>query len=687
MEAMGKIAGNSKKEIETITQSLNGLTRLSESFWHIQSSTDFWNAVRNTLDTLKSLISFNHAIVMIYNHDKHHFDWQRLGSIPQSTIKELQSKIFETLFYYVISDKRPLILDHTLKEIVAGHDPMTTGDGSCLAVPIIQHEQAIGLLILEHSKPHAFTDQNSHVALLYANHLGFSYYRLQNPITEESLAHRYHHLFERINVPLFYCATEGFLQCANQAFLDLMELRDIQDVFDINFFDRIQLVQQHPNSFHELVKKCGFLKNLEARIQCQDGQVITVLISIMPLRDENRQVTGYEGVVWDISEKRDLEAQLIQAQKLGALGSLTGGIAHDFNNLIGGIMGCASMLLSEIPDSHPFYGDVMTIMNASKRAADLTGQLLSFSRKHQYEIKDVSIHLLINEVLNILSRTLPKNIQIHTEIEPDLHPLHVDATQMEQALMNICINARDAMPSGGILTIEAESVFLDHRAMQITKNLQPGSYVLIRIRDTGCGMSKELQDHIFEPFFTTKSVNNGSGLGLAIVADIVEKHKGCISVQSEDGKGSMFEMLIPAGLSEQEKENLEDEGLNLPAGDETVLLVDDEDVIRRMGKRMLEKYGYQVILARNGEEAIKIFKDHHVDLVILDMIMPKLDGFRTLGRLQKIDSKVKALLFTGNITEEGQKRCKEAGFVDLVTKPFETGDFLQIVRDAIDQKK
>jgi len=686
MEAIGKITGNSEKEINAIAQSLDRLTQLNESLWCIQSSTDFWNTVRKTLDTLNSFIRFDNAIVFIYNHDKHTFDWQCAGSISQSSVKKLQSKLFETLLYYVISEKRPLIINHTIDEIIAGLDPTKMGHGACMAVPVIQHDKAVGLLVLEHSEPRTFSEQDTHVALLYANHLGFSYYRLQNPVDEESLAHRYHHLFERINVPLFYCSPEGSLQCANQAFLDLMELRDIQDVFEINFFDRIEFVQHRPASFRQFVKKCGFLKNLEVRIKRHDGQIITVLISIMPLHDETRHITGYEGVVWDISEKRDLEAQLIQAQKLGALGSLTGGIAHDFNNLIGGIMGCASVLLSEMPDSHPLYNDVMTIMNASKRAADLTGQLLTFSRKHQYEIKDVSAHLLIREVLNILNRTLPKNIQIRTEIEQKLYPLHVDATQMEQALMNICINARDAMPNGGTLTIQAQNIFLDHRAMQITKKLQPGSYVLIRIQDTGCGMSKKLQDHIFEPFFTTKSVNNGSGLGLAIVADIVEKHKGCISVQSQEGKGSMFEMVLPAGLSDQEKECIDHENTNLPGGNETLLLVDDEDVIRRMGKRMLEKYGYHVILAQNGEEAVQIYKNHHVDLLILDMIMPKLDGFHTLHRLKEINPHVKAVLFTGNITEEGRKRCKEAGFLDLVTKPFATSALLQTVRKAIDYK-
>lgn len=556
-----------------------------------------------------------------------------------------------------------------------------------MAVPVIQHGQAIGLLILENSKPRAFSEQDMHMAMLYANHLGFSYYHLQNPIAEESLSHRYHNLFERINVPLFVCSPEGKLQGANQAFLDLMQMQDIQNAFEINFFNRVEFIQHRHTTFHELVRRCGYFKNLEARIQRHDDQTITVLISIMPLRNGKKEVTGFEGVVWDISEKRDLEAQLIQAQKLGALGSLTGGIAHDFNNLIGGIMGCASMLLSEMPDSHPFYGDVKTIMNASKRAADLTGQLLSFSRKHRYEIKDISTHFLISEVLNILSRTLPKNIRIHTDIEPEVHPLHVDPMQMEQALLNICINARDAMPEGGDLSIEAQNLFLDQRAMQITRKLQPGPYVLIRIRDNGCGMKKELQDHIFEPFFTTKSVNKGSGLGLAIVADIFEKHHGCISVQSKEGKGSMFEMLIPAGLSDNEQERLKDDEVDLPGGNETLLLVDDEDVIRRMSKRLLEKYGYHVLLARDGEEAIHIFQEQKIDLVILDMIMPIMDGFRTLHRMKELDPDVKALLFTGNITEEGRKQCMDMGFQGLVTKPFETADFIHTVRTVLDQKK
>lgn len=685
MEAIPMVSGNSKQQTDQMTQSLSGLAQLSESFWRIQSSTDFWSSVKQTLKTLKNLIHFDHALVLIYNKDKHTFDWQGIGSISNSTVKRLQARLFETVFYYVISDKHPLILDHTISEILEGHNPLEPGDGSCLAVPIIQYEQAIGLMVLENAEPRAFAQQDIHIALLYANHLGFAYHRLQNPVLDESLAYRYHNLFQQINVPIFNCSTDGKLQCANQAFLDIMELQDIQDVFSINFFSCIELVQRKHVSFKTLVKRCGFFKNIEASIQRQDGNKITALLSIIPLRDNTKNITGYEGVVLDISEKRDLENQLIQAQKLGALGSLTGGIAHDFNNLIGGIMGCASMILTEMPESHPFYGDVKTIMNASKRAADLTGQLLSFSRKHQYKLQNVCTHTLIQELMNLLVRTLPKNIQIRTEIEPEVHPIRVDATQMEQALMNICINARDAMPSGGELTIQAENIYLDSRARQITKSLEPGPYVLFRIGDTGTGMDKELQDRIFEPFFTTKSINKGSGLGLAIVSDIIHKHHGCISVQSEINKGSLFEILIPAGVSEEEKERMKDDDLILHPGNETILLVDDEEVIRRMSKRMLEKSGYLVLLAKDGEEAVEIYEKQHVDLVIIDMIMPKLDGFRTLQRLKEKNPNVKAVLFTGNITQEGQKRCMEAGFLDLVTKPFETQTFLSALRKALDK--
>jgi two-component system, cell cycle sensor histidine kinase and response regulator CckA len=345
-------------------------------------------------------------------------------------------------------------------------------------------------------------------------------------------------------------------------------------------------------------------------------------------------------------------------------------------------MGCASMMLSELPETHPFYSDVLTIMTASKRAADLTGQLLSFSRKHQYEIKDVSVHTLIHEVISLLSRTLPKNIQIKTAIEPEVYRLRADETQMEQALMNICINARDAMPSGGELFIEAENLYMDKRVQNITRTLEAGPYVLIRIHDTGSGIKKDVQKHIFEPFFTTKSANNGSGLGLAIVADIIQKHRGCISVQSEEAKGSVFETLIPASLSNEDSTIQEDE-IVLEGGSETILLVDDEDVIRRMAKRMLERYGYQVLMAKDGEEAVQVYQSD-IDLVILDMIMPKLDGMKTLRRLKEINPRIKTILFTGNITEEGRQHCLNEGFNALVTKPFETQTFLSTVREVID---
>jgi PAS domain S-box-containing protein len=667
-----------------IIHSLNGLGHLSEMFWKIKSSTDFWKAVNSTLESLNSIINFQNGIVLIYNHDKHSFDWQRTGSVSKSLIREITTRFFDTIFHYVITDKRPLILDHSIKEILNGYNPVKAGKGACLAVPILLNQQAIGIIILENKRPRMFTEQDMHLAMLYANHLGFSYHRLQYPIVEESMALRYHHLFERINVPLFYCSREGILQFANQAFLDLMEIRDIQEAIEIDLFNQIEFVKHKQTQFQDLIKRCGYFKNLEAQLHRFDGQELTVLISILPLRDEKREVSGFEGVIWDISDRRELEDQLIQAQKLGALGSLTGGIAHDFNNLIGGIMGCASMLLTEMPESHPFYGDILTIMSASKRAAELTGQLLTFSRKHKYQLKNVNTRSLIQEVFGLLSHTLPKNIQIKTEIDDDISPIVVDATQIEQALMNICINARDAMPHGGVLTLEAHNIVLDERATQITRILEPGPYVLFRIRDTGSGMSKELQEHIFEPFFTTKSVNNGSGLGLAIVAEIVQKHHGCISVQSEKGKGSLFEMLIPAGMTEEEKALMKTQEMELWGGTETLLLVDDEAVIRRMSKRMLERFGYKVVVACDGLEAIEVFRNESIDLAIIDMIMPRLDGFKTLKQLQKVTPDVKAILFSGNVTEEGKKRCFESGFKDLVTKPFEASYFLQVVRRVID---
>jgi len=315
----------------------------------------------------------------------------------------------------------------------------------------------------------------------------------------------------------------------------------------------------------------------------------------------------------------------------------------------------------------------------------LTQQLLSFN-KTKGSLKPVSVNDLISEVLKIVSRTMDKRIHIRTVLFPGLLPIEADATRIQQAVMNICLNACDAMPDGGELTLETENTILDGQVSKSQMDMDPGDYVIIRIRDQGTGMDAGTLARIFEPFFTTKPVGKGNGLGLAIAQDIVKGHGGRMFVTSEPNHGSLFEIYLPA-IGEPAKTVLQDATTRGLGGQETLLLVDDEASVRHMGKRMLERYGYNVLSASDGEDALRLYKQSpsDIDLLVLDMIMPKMDGKETLRNIRKINPDAKAVLTSGRLDSDYSSRCVREGFSGFIPKPFMTSHFLKVVRQTLDK--
>ena len=368
------------------------------------------------------------------------------------------------------------------------------------------------------------------------------------------------------------------------------------------------------------------------------------------------------------------------------IGSLTGGIIHDFNNLLGGILGCASLIMGEMSKRNKYYQDVETIFTASKKAAELTADVLSFSRKDKHQVKTVSINDIVSEVIHIISRTIDKSIQIKLNLFPDVTPIEVDASRIQQTLMNICINARDAMPAGGDLIIETENVIVDKPFNEPHLKINPGTYVLVKISDTGIGIVPNTMDKIFEPFFTTKSKKHGSGLGLAIAYEIVKNHNGGIHVESTLGEGTTFGIYLPASNAHIEQRVIIPDRVTLPKGSETILLADDEELIRNMGKRMLEKFGYKVLVANDGEKALEMYREkgNQIDALILDIIMPKLDGIKTFMEIKKINPNVKVLLATGSLLNGKEAKLRKQGVAGLLQKPFLASQMLKILRQILD---
>jgi two-component system, cell cycle sensor histidine kinase and response regulator CckA len=403
-----------------------------------------------------------------------------------------------------------------------------------------------------------------------------------------------------------------------------------------------------------------------------------------PLRDTNGDVVGLVGMSRDITEQKRLEEQYLQAQKMELVGRLAGGVAHDFNNLLTAISGYAGLVKKSLLPGAPARADIDQVILAAARAAQLTKRLLAFSRRQIIEQKVVDLNLLIVEMDKMLRRLIGEDIELVTVLGRNLGAVKVDPSQIEQVLVNLAVNARDAMPHGGKLTLETANVTLGEDFVQQHVGAVAGEYVRLAIRDTGKGMTEEVKAHVFEPFFTTKEVGKGTGLGLAMVYGIVKQHQGNIWVDSESGRGTSFEIYLPrvpaavAGLPQ-------DELSALPRGTETILVVEDEALVRHFTVDSLADLGYTVLEAANGDEAIEVFQSHAgtIDLLLTDVVMPRMNGRRLAAQLQALRPNL-AVLFMSGYTDNAivHQGVLDPG-VAFLQKPFTIGALAQKVRDVL----
>jgi PAS domain S-box-containing protein len=386
-------------------------------------------------------------------------------------------------------------------------------------------------------------------------------------------------------------------------------------------------------------------------------------------------------------EKANLREQLFQAQKMEAIGTLAGGIAHDFNNLLQVIEGYSQILLMNPNIDKKTLDCVNQINQAALNGAELVKGLLALGGKLRTQRKAVNLNDRVEQIKSLLSRTIPRTIKIEAHLLEDLRSVNADPAQIEQVLMNLAINARDAMPDGGKLIFETRNVTLDEAYCATHVEVEPGDYVLLSVSDTGHGMNDETAQHMFEPFFTTKEGGKGTGLGLAMAYGIVKQHGGDIRCYSEPSKGTIFNIYFPAM---KEKVELSDSALesSAPGGTETILLADDDESIRSLGEIMLREMGYKVITAANGEEAFKIYSREaaKISLVILDLIMPEMDGQRCLEKILELNPTVKVLITSGYSEDGPTKKFVQTGAKGFVHKPYDVRQFLQTVRDVLDGK-
>ena len=430
----------------------------------------------------------------------------------------------------------------------------------------------------------------------------------------------------------------------------------------------------------------GKAYGVEHRIVRPDGKERLVRQQAEVIFGQDRRVVGLVGTTQDITDVRSLEEQLRHSQKLEAVGQLAGGIAHDFNNLLTAINGYCDLILEDLPDQDPIHPDLMEIRRAGERAATLTRQLLAFSRKQVLEPRVINLNIIVQGMDNMLRRLLGEDIKLHMHFEPNLGLVRADPGQLEQVILNLTVNARDAMPKGGELTIETSNAVLDEDYASTHESVVPGFYTLLAVSDTGCGMDSETQAHVFEPFFTTKNPGKGTGLGLSMVYGIVKQSGGSIWVYSEPNQGSTFKIYLPALQEAQAPDASEELPEERAKGSETVLVVEDENAVRSFTSMVLKRSGYQVIEASNGEEALSLSRGHdgEIQLLLTDMVMPGMGGRQVAEALETQRPAIRVLYVSGYTEHASAKRGSLGSDLPFLQKPFTIESLLRKVRQVLD---
>jgi two-component system, cell cycle sensor histidine kinase and response regulator CckA len=498
---------------------------------------------------------------------------------------------------------------------------------------------------------------------------------------------RYRALVDHATFGIFWATEpEGKLLRANPAMAVMLGYESVAELLAVGFTKELYRDPAERNRIVSDYMKHGRV-NATVEWKRKDGKTITLRMTGRTAMDPDGKSGCVEATVENITERIALEKQLVQAQKFEAIGQLAGGIAHDFNNMIGAILGWADMGIEETDaDSRP-HRHFAKVHQQAKRAAALTRQLLAFARKQLLEPRNVDLNQTVVETLGLFENMIGSNIEIQATLAPDLAIVRADSTQIEQVVMNLCINARDAMPAGGKLVIETSNVRLDEQFCALQPLARPGDYAILTVTDTGTGMDAATLDRVFEPFFTTKELGKGTGLGLATVYGVVRQHGGFVNVHSELGVGSTFRCYFPvsAGLSIPRERTEEVE----PArrGSETILIAEDHEGLGQIAVETLTGLGYQVMLATDGETAVRNFHANRtrIDLVLLDVMLPKLSGPEAYARMRKDKPDLAVIFATGYSPDIAElQKVQEEGLL-VLQKPYSPRDLARKVREILDQ--
>jgi|GEM_PF-686958 len=499
---------------------------------------------------------------------------------------------------------------------------------------------------------------------------------------------RYRTLVENLAIGIIRTTLDGKILAANYAAVVMFGFDNLESLLETNIGGMYQNSEDGKNLLKVLLEH-DFLRNFEIRLKRKkDGSPFIGSYTGKVSRNKQEEILWVDAIIEDITDRVEMEQRLRHMEKMDAIGQLAGGVAHDFNNMLGGISGLTELSLLKIPPDTPVRKNLLKVLEAAKRASELTQKLLAFSRKGKVFSTALCIHDPIHAAIVLLKHSLDKRIRIETRFEATQSQIIGETALLQNAVLNLAVNARDAMPEGGILSFRTANVTLDE---EFCKNqasaLSPGSYVEIDVSDTGIGIPAENINRIFEPFFTTKPVGKGTGLGLAAVYGTVKEHKGIIRVYSEIGRGTIFKMYFPTNSSLPCMEIADDKPLILGHG--RILVIDDEPIIRDMAKQMLEKMGYEVLLAEDGEKGLEIYRKEKetIALVLLDLVMPKMNGRQTFIALKEMEPQVKILLSSGFNPDDSLEDLFSQETMGFIQKPYLQSELNRKISEVLKKTK
>lgn len=490
----------------------------------------------------------------------------------------------------------------------------------------------------------------------------------------------YRRLFEDSRDAIYIGTTDGRLLDINPAGVRLFGYESKAEMLSLDIGTDLYWNPEDRKRAHAVFMAQGFLEDLEIELKTRQGKRLRVRETSSAIRDAGGDISGFRGILRDVTEQRQLEEQLRQSQKMEAVGRLAEGVAHDFNNLLTAINGYSELILVQMAEDDPLHSSVSEIRKAGKRAAELTRRLLTLSRHQPVSPRKIDLNRVVADMEKLLRRVLGEDVELETLLDPELRPIYVDQGQIEQIILNLAINARDAMPDGGRLTLET--------AANAGLPGLTGEFVQLNVRDTGEGMVEAVRERVFEPFFTTKSRGHNTGLGLSIVYGVIQQVGGHVEVESSVGDGSLFRVFFPP--AEPTSSSISPAGTvpdsTLPRGTETVLLVEDEATVRVLVQRILELQGYTVLAAQDASTAVALCNrmERHPDLLLTDVVMPKTSGPILAEGLQERFQDLKVLFMSGYTDTHSGVRLLNRQRAAFLPKPFSPEVLAHKVREVLD---